>query len=115
MAEKHIFWEVPQSSLHHVKVAAAHAVHESRQEVRCQAAVQKKKNTLTQWKVNANKANRFFSGIQRAFQAPDDADLPGIILDAAQGQTEGHVPTQLLRRSHESLQIVLQQQQQPTC
>lgn len=33
---------------------------------------------------------------------------PGIILDAAQGQTEGHVPTQLLRRSHESLQIILQ-------
>lgn len=32
---------------------------------------------------------------------------PGIILDAAQGQTESHVPTQLLRRSHESLQVVL--------
>jgi len=35
-------------------------------------------------------------------------NLPGIILDVAQGQTEGHVSTQLLRRSHESLQVILQ-------
>lgn len=34
--------------------------------------------------------------------------LPGIILDATHGQTEGHVPTQLFRGSHESLQIVLE-------
>lgn len=35
-------------------------------------------------------------------------NLRGIILDAAQGQTEGHVPAQFFRGSHESLQIVLQ-------
>lgn len=35
-------------------------------------------------------------------------NLPRIVLDAAQGQTEGHVPAQLFRGSHESLQIVLQ-------
>lgn len=34
-------------------------------------------------------------------------NLPWIILNAAQGETEGHVPTQLLRRSHEPLQIIL--------
>lgn len=35
-------------------------------------------------------------------------NLPRVILNAAQGQTEGHVPAQLFRGSHESLQIVLQ-------
>ncbi len=38
LTEKHIFWKIPESSLHHVKVTTAHTVHESWQEVCCQAA-----------------------------------------------------------------------------
>lgn len=40
--------------------------------------------------------------------SPRAADLRRIVLHAAQRQAEGHVATQLLGRSHESLQVVLQ-------
>lgn len=44
LAQKHILRKVPEGRLHHVKVAAAHAVHECGQEVgRQTAAVEKKK------------------------------------------------------------------------
>lgn len=36
------------------------------------------------------------------------AHVPGIVLDAAESQAEGHVATQLLGGRHESLQVVLQ-------
>ena len=32
---------------------------------------------------------------------------PGVALDTAQGQVEGHVPAQLLRRHHQPLEVVL--------
>ena len=40
LTEQHVLWKIPESSLYHVEVTAAHTVHESRQEVCCQAAAQ---------------------------------------------------------------------------
>ena len=50
---------------------------------------------------------RIFSMLSVGVPCQAKVTLPGIILDAAQGQTEGHVTTKLLGGSHESLQIVL--------
>lgn len=38
LTQKNVFWQVPEGRLHHVKVPAAHAVHEGGQKVCCQAA-----------------------------------------------------------------------------
>lgn len=50
----------------------------------------------------------FVGGVSRIYSCVEVVNLPWIILDTAQSQTERHVPTQLLRRRHESLKIVLQ-------
>lgn len=44
LAQEHVLREVPEGRLHHVEVAAAHAVHERGQEVSRQAAKVKKTN-----------------------------------------------------------------------
>lgn len=35
--------------------------------------------------------------VRNSYDVPDSDLLPGIVLDAAQSQAEGHIPTQLLR------------------
>lgn len=52
LTQKHVFWKIPESSLHHVEVAAAHTVHECRQEV-CRQAAEEKANhyvVKSKWK-----------------------------------------------------------------
>lgn len=46
LTEQHVFWEIPESRLYHVKVATAHTVHERGQEVCCQAE-QKNNNNIS--------------------------------------------------------------------
>lgn len=41
LTQKNVFWQIPEGGLHHIKVPAAHAVHEGGQEVCCQAAAEK--------------------------------------------------------------------------
>lgn len=41
LAQKHVLRQVPEGRLHHVKVPAAHAVHEGGQEVGRQAAAER--------------------------------------------------------------------------
>lgn len=97
MAQEHVLRKVPEGRLHHVEVSAAHAVHERGQEVSRQAAKVKKQN-----KINALKIVKNPNGLLTA------ENLRWVVLHAAQGQAEGHVPTQLVGGGHESLQVVLQ-------
>lgn len=104
LTEEHILWKIPEGSLYHVKVSAAHTVHECWQEVCSQAAAETSALRCdNNWLCFSPYSFQFQHSVWKWF-----GNLPRIVLDAAQGQTEGHVPAQLFRGSHESLQIVLQ-------
>lgn len=68
------------------------------------ARLQQRKQTLLIFKI----ISHFLALLSEARLSLRAADLRRIVLHAAQGQAEGHVATQLLGRSHESLQVVLQ-------
>lgn len=46
LAQKHVLRQVPEGRLHHVKVPAAHAVHEGGQEVGRQAAAEAERGDM---------------------------------------------------------------------
>jgi hypothetical protein len=141
LTEQHVFWQVPKRCLHHVKVPAAHTVHEGGQEVCCSTAVPKKNtfylgqitlfdmkdNTLRvplqqhlQPNIPKQRINKWISSQttralsldsyknkQRNPRGVSILILPRVVLDAAQGQAEGHGTAQLLSRTHQSPQVIL--------
>ena len=57
LAEEHVFRKVPEGRLHHVKVAAAHAVHEGGEEVFGQSVSGRRHRVMTQ-RLNSDSFNR---------------------------------------------------------
>ena len=65
LAEEHVFREVPEGRLHHVKVAAAHAVHEGGEEVFGQSVSGRRHRVMTQ-RLNSDSFNQTLEYLQTA-------------------------------------------------